>query len=204
MADRESDSKDKQLVERALRQDNGAFRQIVKDNQRLVFTIVFKMLNNSADNKDVSQDIFIKVWSNLSRFNYNAKLSTWIARIAYNTYINHLRKRKIDLLGDVIKNRFEEDGEESNPMDLIKDVNSTPPDDVLYTLELKCSMEAEIEMLPPLYRTIIMLYHNEEKSYEEIASIVGLPMGTVKNYLFRARTKLKDSILKKYKKEDLL
>ncbi len=204
MADRESDSKDKQLVERALRQDNGAFRQIVKDNQRLVFNIVFKMLNNSADNKDVSQDIFIKVWTNLSRFKYNAKLSTWIARIAYNTCINHLQKRKIDLLGDVIKNRFEEDGEESNPMDLIKDVNSIPPDDVLYSLELKRSMEAEIEMLPPLYRTIIMLYHNEEKSYEEIASIVDLPMGTVKNYLFRARTKLKDSILKKYKKEDLL
>jgi RNA polymerase sigma factor (sigma-70 family) len=198
-----NNNKDKELVERILKQDEEAFRMLIKDNQRLVFSIVFKMLNNSADNKDICQDVFIKVYQSLPGFSFNSKLSTWIARIAYTTCINHLRKRKVQLLDDIyIKD--EERTDENNATDFIEDVNAITPDKALHLTEMKQHVEVEINLLSPLLRTILILYHQEERSYEEIAEIVEMPIGTVKSYLFRARSKLKSSVLKKYKKEDLL
>ncbi len=199
-----NNDKDRELVEQVLKRDDEAFRVLIKDNQRLVFSIVFKMLNNNADSKDVCQDIFIKVYQSLPGFNFNSKLSTWIARIAYNTCINHLRKHKIQLLDDVIHSSDEERIDENNPIDFIEDTNAIRPDKVLYLNEMKQHLEVEMQLLSPVLRTILVLYHQEERSYEEIAEIVKIPIGTVKSYLFRARSNLKNSILKKYKKEDLL
>lgn len=166
----------------------------------MVAQIVFKMISNSDDRKDIAQDIYLKVFKKLPGFKFQSKLSTWIAQISYNTCFDHLRKKKLTLPGNI----YESD---DNVPDTIK--NRSPIDtglkaDILTMhKDLSAILKSEIEKLSPVYKTLITLYHNEELSYEEIGQITGLPAGTVKNYLFRARKSLKNSLLLNYKKEDL-
>ncbi|PJF32782.1 MAG: RNA polymerase subunit sigma-24, partial [Phototrophicales bacterium] len=78
------------LIQKILDGDTEAFRELITANQRLVFHVVFRLVENPADREDLCQDIFVKVYQNLQRFKHNCKLSTWIATIAYNTAINSL------------------------------------------------------------------------------------------------------------------
>ena len=197
-----NDNPDKALVNKILLNDNSAFRELIKNNQRLVFSVVFKMLGNVTDREDVCQDIFIKVYANISGFKFDSKLSTWVARIAYTTCINHLQKKKILLLNDIMVSGYDDD--DSNAIDNIKDDSVETPDKSFFAKELKLRLEDELNALPPLYKTILGLYHQEEMGYAEIAQITELPIGTVKSYLFRARQQLKENLTKKYNKEDLL
>jgi len=169
----------------------------------MVAQIVFKMISNPDDRKDIAQDIYLKAFKNLSSFKFQSKLSTWIARISYNTCLDYLRRKKLILPGSL----FEESEPDDDVLDSLKNRSLTDhgiETDILITQKaLSAILKAEIEKLPPLYKTLITLYHNEELSYEEIGQITGLPSGTVKNYLFRARKTLKNSLLRNYKKEDL-
>lgn len=167
----------------------------------MVAQIVFKMINNPEDGKDIAQDIYLKAFKKLSSFKFQSKLSTWIARISYNTCLDYLRKKKMILPGD---------GYEGNEPDMQDALNKktfgTPGmavDAFILQKDLSEILKAEIEKLSPVYKTLITLYHNEELSYEEIEQITQLPAGTVKSYLFRARKTLKDNLLLNYKKEDL-
>jgi RNA polymerase sigma-70 factor (ECF subfamily) len=191
---------DKHLVDKVLSGDAHAFASVIKNTERMVAQIVFKMISNSDDRKDIAQDIYLKVFKKLPGFKFQSKLSTWIAQISYNTCFDHLRKKKLTLPGNI----YESD---DNVPDTIK--NRSPIDtglkaDILTMhKDLSAILKSEIEKLSPVYKTLITLYHNEELSYEEIGQITGLPAGTVKNYLFRARKSLKNSLLLNYKKEDL-
>ena len=195
-----TDNTEKELVKRILSGSNSAFGELIKNTQRLVFSITSRMLNNPSDNDDICQDIFIKAYTNISRFNFDSKLSTWIARIAYTTCVNHIQKKKTGLLDDMII-RDDEDESFSNR---IKDDSTEMPDESLFIKELKSRLAEEINLLPPLLKTIIGLYHQEEMSYVEIAEVMGLPVGTVKSYLFRGRKLLKEKVTKKFKQEYLL
>jgi len=195
----ENDLTDQQLVNIVLSGDTNAFGTIIKKTERLVTQIVFKMINNSEDRKDLAQDIYLKAFKNLSGFKFQAKLSTWIAKIAYNSSLNYLEKRKLSCLPAI--NDIDEDldpgankgvGWPDNEIDVF-----------IFQQELSNILKAEIESLPPLYKTLITLYHNEELSYTEIIEITGLPEGTLKNYLSRARKTLRVNLLHKYKREAL-
>ncbi len=97
-AKHENDLTDQQLVNIVLSGDTNAFGTIIKKTERLVAQIVFKMINNPEERKDIAQDIYLKAFKNLSGFKFEAKLSTWIARIAYNSCLNYLEKRKLSSL----------------------------------------------------------------------------------------------------------
>ncbi len=181
---------DKAIITKILSGNTQDFAVLVKSTEKLVTQIVRKMTTNEDDQKDLVQDIYLKVYQNLSSFLFKSKLSTWIANIAYNTTINYLQKKKIPIL----------DIEATLESKFI--VTENPESETIKT-EVVEILNVEINKLPPLYKTLITLYHLEELPNKEIAEITNLPEGTIKSYLSRARKILKDNINHHYKNEKL-
>lgn len=194
---------DNQLVEQVLGGNNSAFANIVQQTEGLVAQIVFKMIPNPEDRKDIAQDIYLKAFHHLKGFKFQARLSTWIGQIAYNTCLNYLEKRKL-VLPD---NTAEDQDAHDTALELLSTTTlQTLRNDAEQTLAQKeraAILQKAIHRLSPIHKTLISLYHQEELSYAEIGQITTLPEGTVKNYLFRARKALKDDLLLHYKKEEL-
>lgn len=186
---------DESLVKAVLAGERKAFRLIIKQSEGLVAQMTFKMINSPGDRKDIAQDVFLKVYKNLSKFQYKSKLSTWIGQITYNTCLNYLEKKKLVLMDDF-------DMREIPEANLRPDQHNSA-EELLFSKELTSILNSEIDNLKPLYKTLISLYHQEELSYSEISEITSLPEGTVKNYIFRARKVLKENILFKYKRSEL-
>ena len=197
----ENKEEDQLLVEKVQRGDTGSFAVIIRKTERLVAQIIFKMIIISEDRKDLAQEVYLKVYKNLKGFQFQCRLTTWIAQITYNTCINHLRKKKLVLVDDGATMGSENEVIEGLQNKLHAGRNDSEA--FLFNKELAQILQAEIEKLPPLYKTLITLFHNEELSYLEIAEITGLSEGTLKSYLFRARKKLRENILLHYKKEAL-
>lgn len=183
---------DHEIIKKINTGDTAAFELIIEDYKRLVYNIVFLMVQNTRDVEDLCQDVFVKVYRNLVNFQFQSKLSTWIGTIAYNTSINYLKKKRVQLTDALV---------EENSFEYYAGEN-TPHDDMEMG-DLSTRLKTEIENLPVKFRTILSLFHLEEMSYLEIAEITKLPEGTVKSYLFRARKLLKERLLKKYQKEEL-
>lgn len=181
---------DKVIVTNILNGNIQEFAVVVKNTEKLVAQIVRKMATNEDDQKDLVQDIYLKVYRNLSSFQYKSKLSTWIANIAYNTTINYLQKKKVPIIGieATIESKFI--------------ITENPELESIKTESIEI-LNAEIAKLPPLYQTLITLYHLEELPNKEIAEITNLPEGTIKSYLYRARKILKDNINHHYKNKQL-
>ena len=194
---------DKELVNRILKGETLLFATIIKNNEGLVAQITFRLLNNPEDRKDIAQDIYLKAYKNLSGFKFQSKLSTWIGQIAFNTCFNFLEKKKVILLD----NKLQENENSNSALELaankLIDLSNNEAENILFRSELAEIVQSAVEFLPPLYKTLVNLFHYEDMSYEEIAEITGMPIGTVKNYLFRARKGLKDNILLHHKQEEL-
>ena len=193
---------DQLLVDKVLCGDTNAFKFIMKNTEGLVAQIIFKMIPNSEDRKDIAQNIYLKTFQKLRSFKFQSKLSTWVGQIAYNTCVNYLEKKKLVLLDN--KNDDNESADEA--LEILSNKfhqfnNET--EEFIFKKELSEILKIEIDKLSPVYKTLITLYHNEELNYSEIAEITELPEGTVKNYLFRARKTLKDNLLLTYKREAL-
>lgn len=182
------------LVKKALAGNKKAFESIIQQHQRLVSHVVFRMVQNPADQEDVCQDVFLKVYEGLGGFKFESKLSTWIAKIAYNTCLNYLEKKTVPLFDDLTS---EEQTLESFPSRV------QGPDQIVEEKEASVLLRSEINTMPVHYRTILTLYHLDQMSYKEIGETMDLPEGTVKSYLFRARRLLKDRWMAKYQREDL-
>lgn len=187
-------SSDKRLVRRSLAGDGAAFEQIVRNHERLVAHVVYRMIRAERDREDLCQDVFIKVYRNLASFQFKSRLSTWIATIAFNTCKNYLEKRQMSLFEDLMP-------DDSSKGQIEADILG--PDELAERTDIAEHVRREIEKLPIHYRTVLTLYHLDEMSYREIAEITKKPEGTVKNYLFRARRLLKLRLTAKYKPEEL-
>lgn len=185
---------DQQVVERVLRGDKKAFGAIIAMTERLVTQIIFKMVRSAEDRKDIVQEVYLKTFKNLSNFKFQAKLSTWIGHIAYNTSLNYLKRKKQAIICTVdAETNMEEAVAKLAQKNL--DPYTNEIEQHLFNKELGISLAAELDRLPPLYKTLITLFHHEDLSCTEISDITGLPEGTVKNYLFRARKMLRNSLL---------
>jgi RNA polymerase sigma factor (sigma-70 family) len=177
---------DKALIDKILAGNLGAYKLLVAQHERLVTHMVARLIVNEEDIKDVSQEIFIRIYQNLSKFNYQAKLSTWIAKIAYSTSVNYVKKHS---------------NKDSVGFDLTESdlPDNVTPEDILNAKNEAAFLQHQINKLPLAYRTVLTLYHLKEFSYQEIEDITGMPEGTVKNYLFRARKMLKERLERYYK-----
>jgi RNA polymerase sigma-70 factor (ECF subfamily) len=194
---------DQHLVERILSGDTNAFTAIIKDTERLVAQIVFKMITGNEDRKDIAQDTYLKAFHKLSSFKFQSKISTWIAQIAYNNCVNFLEKKQFVLIDT---NKQYNDDDKMDAMETLTDsidLFTSDPEKMIFKKQLSQILAIEINLLSPVYKTLVTLYHNEALSYYEIGQITGLPEGTVKSYLFRARKQLRENLLRTYKKEAL-
>ncbi len=195
---------DQRLVARALAGDRDAFAIIIKNTEGLVAQLIFKMIPVPADRKDLAQDVYLKVYKNMPGFKFQAKLSTWVGQITYNTCLHYLEKKKVVLVSP----KDDEEGEtQQETLDRLQQKAAGRYDNeverLLSAKELSSILNTEMDKLSPMYKTLLSLYHQEELSYAEIGEITNLPEGTVKNYLFRARKALKQSLLTNYKREEL-
>ena len=193
---------DRHLVDKVLSGDTHSYGLIIKNTEKLIAQIIFKMISNPEDRKDIAQDIYLKAYKNLSSFQFHSKLSTWIARIGYNTCTDYLRKKKTVFYGNIHED-YETGGDILDKLNNFTLYEDSTTNTMLQQKEHAVIIKSELEKLPPLYKTLISLYHQEELSYEELGQVTGLPAGTIKNYLFRARRLLKNNLLLNYKKEDL-
>ncbi|QHV95375.1 RNA polymerase sigma factor [Spirosoma endbachense] len=190
---------DQTVVEKVLRGDTKAFSVIIKNTEGLVAQIIFKMIPNHDDRKDIAQDVYLKVFQKLASFKFEAKLSTWIGQITYNTCVNFLEKKKLPLV-DIATLEQETDEEGADRWNNLLNPFDNDIEKYLINKEFSQILAVGIDRLPPLYKTLITLYHTEELSCAEIAQIVQLPEGTVKSYLFRARRALRDQVVRIYNK----
>ncbi len=198
-----SPATDQQLVAQVLGGNTAAFGHLVQRTEGLVTQMVFKMIRHPADRPDVAQDVYLKVFKNLAGFKFQAKLSTWVGQITYNTCLHYLEKKQLVLVdpAEPEPDNPSEEGRRAPPA--LAAGADYDPETALFGQDLAGILGTAIEQLPPLYRTLISLYHQQELSYEEIAQMTFLPDGTVKNYLFRARHLLKQQLLARYRRDDL-
>ena len=181
-------------VEAILAGDRERFRLLVEELQRLVSHIVFRMIPESHDREDICQEVFVKVYQNLAGFRFGSKLSTWVAQIAYNTCLTTLSKKQASPVYSAA------DDESMSRPEWAADISARP--DSLYESEnTSAVIRREIDRLPPLPGTILVLFHLENMSLQQIAEVFGMPEGTVKSHLFRARKQLKEQLEEKYQWE---
>ena len=194
---------DRHLVDRILSGETNVFGIIIKNTENLVAKIIFDMISNDGDRKDIAQDVYLKVFQKLPGFKFQSKLSTWIGQICYNTCIDHLRKKKLILPENIHEPETESSNDLLDIMNTARGNFDDPVDTLVIDKNISEIVKKKIEKLSPVYKALISLYHNEELTYDEISTITGMPAGTVKSYLFRARRELRNDLLLHYKKEDL-
>ncbi len=175
---------DYELVRRAVHeQDQKAFAELLEQYRDPIYFLLLKMVNNREDAEDLTIETFAKAFRSLPNFRPDFAFSTWLFRIATNGGIDFIRKKKLKTLSidNTVKSK---DGDEMR-----MDVRSADenPEQELITAEKAEMLRSFVEKLKPRYRNLIELRYYKQFSYEEIAEETGMPLGTVKAQLFRAR-----------------
>ena len=171
---------DGELVINAVAGRSDGFEELVRRYQRPITSYVYRMLGDYESSLDVTQEVFIKVYNSLTKYSSEYKFSTWLYRIAHNAAIDHMRRNSMNALSIEAENS---DG----TYQLQIESQLPSPEQDHERGEWRIEIEAVVKCLPPIYRDLILLRHSREMSYDEIAEVTGLPLGTVKNRLFRAR-----------------
>lgn len=184
---------DRTLVEQVLSGDVQAFRLLIKKHERIVSHMIGRLVKTQEECEELCQDVFLRVYDNLAEFQFQSKLSTWIATIAYRQAINHLRKQKMFFSEIPDEDRFTQ-----------RFVNHESPERVMEEVDLDEYVLKLVDDLPTQYKVILTLFHVDGLNYSEICDVTKLPEGTVKNYLFRARNLLKEKVKQHLGKEELL
>jgi RNA polymerase sigma-70 factor (ECF subfamily) len=183
---------DLRLVERAQKGDRDAFRELVEMYQRKVYSICYGMLKNPDDSLDVSQEVFVKVYRNIDKFNQQSSFYTWLYRITVNMCIDHIRKnqrvKKVEYDDGISR---EGDASEDYMLPSKLGLN---PDKVYGRKELREKMLEALESLSEKHRTILIMREIDGLSYEEIADVLNISKGTVMSRLFHARKYFQDAI----------
>jgi RNA polymerase sigma-70 factor (ECF subfamily) len=177
-------SREQRWVQKTLAGSEEAFADIVKRYQRPVFSIVVRMVRDAGLAEDLTQETFIKAFRALKTYDPRRKLSSWLFTIAHNTTIDHLRRKSLQTVP------LETDGEEPDPLYRLPVDGTASPERTAMSRDLARAFEQELQAIRPEYAEILVLRFQEGLAYEEISEVTGLPMGTVKTHLFRARRQL--------------
>lgn len=181
---------DERLVDEALAGDRDAFGALVYRHQRGLINYIYRLVGSRDAATDLSQEVFLKVFVSLDSFDPRYRFTTWIYRIASNRAIDHLRRKQPRALS--LTEPASSDESFAPPVIAGTDPS---PDEVLRGRELGGRIQKAIAALPTSYRQLILLRHSQSCRYEEIARITGLPLGTVKNRIFRAREILRARLI---------
>ena len=181
---------DVELIAKAIRGREDGFEELVRRYQRPITNYVYRMLNDYDSSLDVTQEVFIKVYNSLKKYSSEYKFSTWLYRIAHNAAIDHMRRNTVNQ-----QSLETENGDGAYQLQ-IESPNPTPEQDRELS-EWRTEIEAVVKCLPAAYRDLILLRHSRDLSYDEIAEVTQLPLGTVKNRLFRAREMMREIFIER-------
>lgn len=180
---------DEGLITRALTGDQSAYTELLNRHRSAISRIILKIVRDRDETEDLVQETFMRAFHSLASYRSEYRFSTWLYKIAANCAIDSIRKKKIEALS-LDKPVPTRDG--SVEIDL-PDTSYNPEDD-LWQKQRRLSIDEAIDSLPPKYRDVILYRHRDDQSYEEIAQILKLPVGTVKARIFRARELLKKKL----------
>lgn len=176
---------DTELVTASQKGDQDAFALLVQRHQRRVFNLVFRMLRQYDEANEVTQEAFLAAWQGLPSFRGDSLFSTWLYRIAYNCCLKQLEQRKRDKALQVAVQAEQALQEENNYARELAELESH---------DRQTLVREHLSMLPAKYRIVLILRHLQELTYEEMAEILMMPIGTIKTHLFRARNLLKERL----------
>lgn len=179
---------DRDLVASAANGLDRGFEELVNRYQRPISAYVYRMVGDYDSALDLTQEIFIKIYGSLSRYRPEFKFSTWIYKIAHNAAIDHLRRNSG-------RERSLSAGSENDQFELPIESEGLSPEQQSEREERRVEIETVIRSLPMAYRELIILRHSQDLTYDEIVEVTGLPLGTVKNRLFRARDMMRQQFL---------
>jgi len=186
-ADRQAE---RELIQRCKDRDIDAFDELVRRYEKRIFNFAFRVAGNYDDASDVAQEAFIRVFNSIHTFRGDANFTTWVYRIVTNVFLDERKKSKahrqtslddfIELEENSVSRQFEDEG--------------PAPEEIVETKERDKAVQNAINSLPEYQRIIVTLYHTQNLSYEDIAEVLQLPIGTVKSRLNRARLALKEKL----------
>ena len=181
---------DVELVQTAVAGREASFEELVRRYQRPIAAYVYRMVGDYDAALDLTQEVFIKVYNSLSRYRAEFKFSTWIYKIAHNAAIDHLRRHAVreQALTTSVDGERREIAIESRRL---------TPEQESERKERRSEIESVVQLLPASYRELVVLRHSHDLSYDEMAEVTGLPLGTVKNRLFRAREAMRDLLVQR-------
>ncbi|MBQ2412275.1 MAG: sigma-70 family RNA polymerase sigma factor [Anaerotignum sp.] len=187
-----TDLQEKDLILKAKQGDMLAFEELILKHEKIVYNLALRMMNHSEDAMDISQEVFLKAYRSLSNFDERSAFSTWLYRITHNTCIDEIRKRKGKQTYSLEEDLESEDGSMQRQ---VADDGDTP-EESLMRKEQKSEILRALDTLSEEHKAAIILRDVKGMSYEEIAEILELSLGTVKSRINRARNQLKTEILK--------
>ena len=182
-----TEQEEAKLVAASKRGNQDSFAQLVQQHQRRVFNLVFRMLQQYEEANEVTQETFLAAWQGLPSFRGDARFSTWLYRIAYNCALKQLEQRKRDKavqIGMQAEQLIANAGQEHRV------------DAELESHARQALVHEQLANLPAKYRVVLVLRHLQDMTYEEMAEILTMPVGTIKTHLFRARNLLKERLVK--------
>lgn len=174
---------DRELVDAVLRGAPGAFERLVRTYQGLCWHIIYRMVRHPEDAQELCQETFLRVHQCLHQYRYESALKSWIGQVAYSIALRHLQRRRIPLFEPAT------DEETASPLENLG--SEFDLEQALGDAQVARRLHAAIDTLPPVQRAVLTLYHLEEASIPEIATITGMATGTIKSHLFRARLRLR-------------
>jgi RNA polymerase sigma-70 factor (ECF subfamily) len=186
---KEPNPPDEELIRKALSGEQDAYQALLQRYQKTVFHIVVKIIRNSDDAQDLVQETFMRAFNTLESYRSEYRFSTWLCKIAANCSIDYLRKKKIKAYSMDKPYQTKNGTVEVE----LEDKGANPEEHFLRKQRIM-SIEEAIKGLPPKYKQVIVYRHHDDKSYEEISRIMGIPIGTVKARIFRARELLKKKL----------
>jgi RNA polymerase sigma-70 factor (ECF subfamily) len=179
---------DFRLVARAQDGDLASYDALVTRHRGRIFTMIRNMIYQEAEAWDLSQEVFIKAWHALPRFEAKARFSTWLYRIAHNVVYDWTRKRKLESVGELNDGTFER--ERIDASSCTTPAGGEAPDEVMKQSELRAKIESALDKLSPEHREVVLLKDVHGLSYKEIAEVMASSLGTVMSRLYYARQKL--------------
>ncbi len=164
----------------------GAFERLVREHEALCWHIALKLVRHPEDARDLCQDVFLRVHRCLHQYRYDSSLKTWVGRIAYTCALRHLERRRMPLERELVG----DDGAAAiEAIDSGEDVYARASQ-----TQINGIVQAQMRRLPPIQSLLLTLYHLDELTIPEITAMTGLPSGTVKSHLARARARLRDGL----------
>lgn len=176
---------DIELVAGALKGSQDAYRELVQRFERPVYSLIVRMVRDPATAEDLAQEVFVKAFRRLNTFDPQWKFSSWLFKIAHNATIDHLRRGVPDTVPLEV-----EDDDKGSLSSVLADESAEDPHAAAQRRDLGQSLERAITKLRPEYRQAVLMFYAHGASYQDICEVSGLPLGTVKTNLHRARKEL--------------